>query len=69
MSSHIYFYGKIKKDIKFRTKEMIQNNVSSSALEIHNSFFCKKLGFELYKSISKCGNYCKSRFYKQILKL
>ncbi|EPE85059.1 hypothetical protein LEP1GSC021_2799 [Leptospira noguchii str. 1993005606] len=31
----------------------MQNNVSSLALEIHNSFFCKKLGFKLYRSISK----------------
>ncbi|ALO24991.1 hypothetical protein LBBP_00653 [Leptospira borgpetersenii serovar Ballum] len=32
-------------------------------------FFCRKLEFELCKSILKCGNYNKSRFYEQILKV
>ncbi|OOV42786.1 hypothetical protein B1H38_14695 [Leptospira borgpetersenii serovar Ballum] len=41
----------------------------SSAVEIHDSFFCRKLEFELCKSILKRGNYNKSRFYEQILKV
>ncbi|EMF99050.1 hypothetical protein LEP1GSC123_0186, partial [Leptospira borgpetersenii str. 200701203] len=40
----------------------------SSAVEIHDSFFCRKLEFELCKSILKRGKLQQIvRFYEQIL--